>query len=145
MEINDEVEFILKVRTQYIERRNNEGARKIQSIFKGIMCRVKYLKMRDFVVYHVIRIQTFYRMKLARRNYLRRLAILYFKSSIQIQQYVRGYMVYKKMEVLKRNVSFNIMENAINQIKKKYARHLSIQVWYYFRKYMKNKAVRQAL
>jgi hypothetical protein len=108
------------------------------------MCRVKYLKMRDFVVYHVIRIQTFYRMKMERRRYLRRLAILYFHSSIKIQQYVRGYMVYKKMEVLKRQVSFSLMEKAINDIKKKCARQLSIQVWYYFRKYLKNKAIKEA-
>ena len=36
------------------------------------------------------------------------------------------------------------MEEAILDIKKKYAQHLVIQVRYYFRKYMKNKAIRDA-
>ena len=84
IEINDEVEFIFKVRSQHINRVNNEGAKKIQSIFRGFMCRVRYLRMRNFVLYHVVKIQAFYRMKLQRRIYLRGLAIHYFRASVKI-------------------------------------------------------------
>jgi hypothetical protein len=53
-------------------------------------------------------------------------------------------MVWRKTEALRRKAAFNIMEEAILDIKKKYAQHLVIQVRYYFRKYMKNKAIRDA-
>lgn len=63
LEIVNEVDFIFKVKQKYIKRRNNEAARKIQSILRGRIQRLRYLKTRDIKVYCISKIQAFVRMK----------------------------------------------------------------------------------
>ena len=52
-------------------------------------------------------------------------------------------MAKKKTQEMRRKVSFNLMEDAINELREKYAKHLAIQVWYYYRKYKAYKKVKE--
>jgi hypothetical protein len=65
-----EAEFILKVKEKYINKRNNEAALKLQSLYRGFVVRARYRKYRDYAVSMVTRLQCFVRMRLARRRFL---------------------------------------------------------------------------
>lgn len=56
LEIVDEVDFIFKVKQKYITKRNNQAARKIQSIMRGRLQRLRYLKYRDMCISHITKI-----------------------------------------------------------------------------------------
>ena len=78
LEIVNECDFIFKVKQKYIKKKNNEAARKIQSILKGRLQRMRFIKERDITRYCVTKIQCYIRMKQQRARYMRMLAYLYF-------------------------------------------------------------------
>lgn len=45
---------------------------------------------------------------------------------------------------MKRAVSFDLMEVEINKLREKYAKHLAIQIWYYYKKYKVYKKIKDA-
>ena len=88
----------------------------IQSILKAKLVRMRYVRMRDFVVSTVIKIQAFIKMKLQRKKYLKKLAILYFKSAIMIQKYLRGLKVAKKYTPERHEVRYKVMDLAMEEL-----------------------------
>ena len=93
--IEDEADFIHKVRNRYFKKRNNETATRLQAFFRGCLTRAWYKKMRAYTVACIVRIQSFMRMKWARRAYLRRLATLYHNSALLLQRFSKGYLAAK--------------------------------------------------
>jgi len=93
--IEDEADFIHKVRNRYFKKRNNETATRLQAFFRGCLVRSWYKKMRAHTVTCIVRIQSFMRMKWARRAYLRRLAVLYHNAALLLQRFSKGYLAAK--------------------------------------------------
>ena len=139
LEIVNEVDFIFKVKQKYIKKRNNDAARKIQSILVGRLQRHRYLKERDIKVYCCTRIQCFFRMKQERQRYMRMLAYLYFTSAIKCQKYLRGFIVYKSMKDEKRGITIRIMEGAISDMVHKHQFDLRCRLWPVYKRYIKLK------
>jgi hypothetical protein len=62
--LRKEINFILKVKQTFIENKNTEAALKIQTIlYRGQFTRIKYHRMRNWVVSNVIAIQAFVKMR----------------------------------------------------------------------------------
>tara|TARA_B110000285_G_scaffold225597_1_gene284079 strand:+ start:401 stop:766 length:366 start_codon:yes stop_codon:yes gene_type:complete len=55
-EVLTEVDFIFRIKEKYIHNTNHQAAVTIQSILKAKLMRIRYLKMRDFVVWNVIKL-----------------------------------------------------------------------------------------
>jgi len=68
--ITNNADFIFQVKENYIERVNDEAARKLQNLFRCFLVRAKFLKMRKLIRKNVVKLQTFIRMYLVRKKFL---------------------------------------------------------------------------
>ena len=138
-QIEDEVDFIFKVKEKYVTKRNNIAATKIQAAWKCWSYRSNYLGMRDYVIGMAVKIQAFVRMRRIRRRYLMRLAYLYQRSTVRIQRFLKGYLVYKRYNGLKKDLAFNKMTSNIEALKYRHAGDLCVKLAYVWKKYSKRK------
>lgn len=102
--IEDEVDFIFKVRNKYIQKVNFQNAVKIQSWLRMKFARRNYLIYRDKVVGAVRFIQQFMKMYWFKQVFMKNLKVTKEVSSKLIQRYLRGFTVHKMYkEVVHRN------------------------------------------
>jgi len=96
LRIDNEYDFISKVKKKFIHKRNNANATRLQAFFRGALTRSWYKKMRTDKLSKIVFIQSWMRMKWIRRAYLQRLAIHYFKSAVMVQKHLKGYLTFKE-------------------------------------------------
>lgn len=74
-------------------------------------------------------------MKLQRGKYLKMLAVLYFRSAVKIQKYLRGFKVSKRMTPERHAVTFKVMQLAMEEILAKHKLDLYLMLCVAWKKY----------
>ena len=83
--IKSEVDFMFLAKSEkFHDRRNEMAALKIQSLYRRFEQRVKYLKVRDFIIWKVISIQKVVKGRIQRKVYLRMLAKQYHDAAVTV-------------------------------------------------------------
>lgn len=93
--IEDEVDFIFKVRNKWIHNRNHSNAIKIQTYVRMFLTKLKYRRMRAHRVGAVIYIQSFMRMHWMKRNFKKQVHTTKTTSMNLIKRILKGFRVHR--------------------------------------------------
>lgn len=137
--IRDESDLLLSIKQKFIEQRNDNAARNLQKIFRGLMVRRRYIKLRNHIVKAATTIQRNFRAYQFKKKMQVILRVKAMYSAQKIQAYMRGYLVNRWLA--KRRAT--IMAELTKQMDEIVGRHgldLKIKLMYIWKKYKKKKA-----
>jgi len=145
MVIEDETDFIHKVRNKFHRKRNHLAAIKVQAFARGVVVRRWYRPMRDMIVNAVTKIQNFLRMTWVRCHFKQYIRDLKYNSATTIQKFTKGFLAHKEWkDKMHKAIIDNLLEQ-FQHMKLKLQTDAQIRIGFAWRSYKRRKALRKAI
>lgn len=142
--IEDEADFLHKVRNKYLQKRNDQAATKIQSLARSFLVRCWYRPYYAERRGAAVMLQKNVRMILYRRRFLDHLDATKCDAATRIQKYLKGFLTHRKYkEVLHETVIARLRQH-FRELKLKLHTDAQIKIRFAWRLHKRRKTLKTA-